>query len=316
MKHRRLVHIAVLLLALFLIVGCAPARAPLREERAPAGAVDRDAASPEEAPQNVAVEDSTRPIDPDSPYTDQAALETSMRMIIRNVSLTMTVKDVQATSVEIMNSIAQYKGYVSDSKLWKEGDRVLATVTLRVPAENLDLLLNSIRAKAVTIESEIVTTDDVSQEYVDLTSRLRNLEATEQQLLKVLDEIYTKTYKADDILTIYREITSVRNEIEKIKGRQQYLSQLSSLATVDVALQSVAKPPVVIEEGKWNPMVSVNESLKRLVTSLQNIYDVVVSLVITVLPILIILALPFVILFLIIRAVARRRKARGATKTE
>jgi len=259
---------------------------------------------------------STRPIDPDSPYTDQAALETSMRMIIRNVSLTMTVKDVQATSVEIMNSIAQYKGYVSDSKLWKEGDRVLATVTLRVPAENLDLLLNSIRAKAVTIESEIVTTDDVSQEYVDLTSRLRNLEATEQQLLKVLDEIYTKTYKADDILTIYREITSVRNEIEKIKGRQQYLSQLSSLATVDVALQSVAKPPVVIEEGKWNPMVSVNESLKRLVTSLQNIYDVVVSLVITVLPILIILALPFVILFLIIRAVARRRKARGATKTE
>jgi len=71
------------------------------------------------------------------------------------------------------------------------------------------------------------------KKFVDLTAKLKNLEATEQQLLKIME----KAEKVEDILAIQRELTNTRQQIEQTKGRMQYLEQTSATSLIEVSLE-------------------------------------------------------------------------------
>ena len=310
MKTRRWFVLLSLLMSLALVVGCQAAQRSVSNFTGMTSAPAATAA-PALANDRAAVTEGTKggAAPAEAPATDAFAAEVTQQMIIRTVNITMLVDDVDKSTQEIMDVVAGYKGYVAGSNLWHEGERTYANITLRVPAESLDALLGVLRSKAVRIDSENISTQDVSQEYVDLDSRLHNLEATEQELLKVLANITEKSYKAEDVLAVYREITQVRGEIEQIKGRQQYLENLTALATVQVNLQPVATPPSVMEQGKFNPLVAINTALHSLVNILEGMYEVVVVIILNVLPVLVILAIPVVVIILLVRG-AQRRKAR------
>ncbi|MHB9032775.1 MAG: DUF4349 domain-containing protein [Anaerolineae bacterium] len=318
MKTRRWLVIFTILVSLILAAGCAPASQLGARNSTGSGATAAPMATQAPAFDRAAVTESGKGgAAPEQPaaISDAYAAEVSQQMIIRTVAMTLVVNDVEKSTQDIMNAITGFKGYVSGSNLWHEGNNTYASISLRVPAESLDALLAALRGKAVRVENENISTQDVSQEYVDLDSRLRNLEATEQELLKVLDNITERTYKAEDVLAVYREITSIRAEIEQIKGRKLYLENLTALATVQVNLQPVATPQAVVEEGTFNPMVAINNSLHSLVRILEGMYEVVVVIILNVLPVLVILAIPVVVIILLVKA-ARRRKARKGPVSE
>ena len=312
MKSRRWLLALSLMLTMALVVACAP-RSVGSTSLSNRGVAPPTAAAA--APQ--AADEAAKGGAPGSTeYGDPAlALATTpQQMIIRTVNITILLEDVQKGFQDLAEVVKTYQGYVADSKLWRESNLTYASITLRVPAESLDMLLSIIRGKAVRIESENSTTQDVSQEYVDLDSRLRNLQATEKELLELLATIRERTSKAEEVLAIYREITQIRGEIEQIQGRQKFLERMTALATVQVEIRPTATPPTVVEEGKWNPMVIVNTALRGLVSILQGVYEVIVVIVLNVVPVLIILALPIVIVVLIVRA-SMRRKARKQKQT-
>jgi hypothetical protein len=85
-------------------------------------------------------------------------------------------------------------------------------------------------ADEVTYEN--ISANDVTEEYIDLSAKLKNLEATEEQLL----EIMKKAEKVEDILAVQRELTNTRDEIERTKGRMQYLEQTSETSLIEVQL--------------------------------------------------------------------------------
>lgn len=312
MKSRRWLLALSLLLTMALVIACAPTRSvgstslPNSREAIPTAAA---------APQVAA--EGAKGSAPDSSGSSDTALAlatTPQQMIIRTVNMTVLMEDVEKGALDLAALVTTYQGYVADSKLWRENNLTYASITLRVPAESLDMLLSIVRGKAVRIESENISTQDVSQEYVDLDSRLRNLQATEKELLELLATIRERTSKAEEVLAVYREITQIRGEIEQIQGRQKFLERMTALATVQVEIRPVATPPTVLEEGKWNPMVIVNTALRGLVSILQGVYEVLVVIVLNVLPVLIIIALPIVIIVLIVRA-GIRRKARKQKQT-
>ena len=80
---------------------------------------------------------------------------------------------------------------------------------------------------------ESTSSQDVTEEYVDLSARLSNLEATEQQLLMILN----KAVEVEDILAVQRELTRVSEEIERIKGRMQYLERTAAMSLIDIRLE-------------------------------------------------------------------------------
>jgi len=150
--------------------------------------------------------------------------------------MSMVVVDVSQTLNEIAAITERLDGYVVSSQKWGERDRLQGAITIRVPAGDFTNVIADLRKLAVEVTHEQTTSKDVTEEYVDLEAKLRNLEASELQLLKLLD----KAEKVEDILGIQRELTRTRGEIEQTKGRMQYLERTSSTSLIRVNLEQAA----------------------------------------------------------------------------
>lgn len=168
-----------------------------------------------------------------------AALD-SVHKVIFSSELTLETSDVAARFLEIGRIATARGGFVADSQLiQREADgneQSYATITIRVPSAALDDVLNQLRTlDGVSVRSERSTAQEVTEEYTDLSSRLRNLERSEQQYLVLLD----RASSIQDILTVSERIDGVRAEIERIEGRLQVLDDLVDLATISIALEPI-----------------------------------------------------------------------------
>jgi len=126
-------------------------------------------------------------------------------------------------------------------------------------------------------------------------------------LFELLTEVRERTGKAEDVLAVHRELSRIREQIEQIKGRMQYLEKMTAMATINIELipDELAKPIVV---AGWQPSGTAASALRSLVRTLQSIVEAAIWLIIYVLPTLVIIAIPFVILVLIWRRWRRKRQ--------
>ena len=233
------------------------------------------------------------------------------RMVIKNADLSVVVLE----PVEKMEAIAamaeEMGGYVVNSNVWQNtlsnGAKVPhASIAIRVPSERLDEALDRIKTGVGEILSENVSGQDVTSDYTDLASRLRNLEAAEAQLQEIMDEA-TKT---EDVLQVYNNLVSVREQIEVIKGQMQYYEQAAamSMISVDITGDEEAQP---LQIGGWQPGGVAKDAIETMVDTLQWLGDVAIWVGLCVLPIGIIVGIP---LFFAGRASLRLRKRRKAAK--
>jgi len=238
----------------------------------------------------------------------EALAPISERMIIRTVELAMYVQDVEADFDEIQALAEEMGGYVANANTWHQGEYLRARLTIRVPARELDRALEQIKALATQVERESTSGEDVTEEYTDLEARLRNLEATEVELRELLVTVRQRTGKAEDILAVHRELTSIRGQIEQIKGRMQFLEQMSALATIHIELTpDVLSRPLTV--GRWEPRGTAANAVRALIQLLQFLVGAGIWTVILGVPVLILIGIPIFVVILILRARRRRRRA-------
>lgn len=242
-----------------------------------------------------------------SALTTEAAAPAMPRMIVRTADVRIIVADTSKTVDAVTKSVEGAGGYVSGSNIWREGELLRAKLTLRVPADKLTSTLASIRAQAKRVETETIASEDVSQEFVDLDSQVRNLEATETELLELLKVARVNSKKATDVLEVHEQLTLIRGQIEQARGRMRYLSQVTSMSAValDIVPDAIAQP--IVKKG-WQPFVVVKDASRALVELLQNVATVAIWFVIYVVPILGMLLL---LIYAMVRA-ARKSRAREA----
>jgi len=232
------------------------------------------------------------------------------RLVIKNAELAIITIDPAQSMNEISKMAESMEGFVVSSNLYQRtlnnGAKVpQANITIRVPVERLDEALEQIKAAAVEVESENTSGQDVTQEYTDLQSQLRNLEAAEAQLTEIMQEA-TRT---EDVLAIYNELVNKREQIEVIKGRIQYYEQAAALSKIDVSIMAdEAVQPIQV--GGWQPSGVAKEAIEALIEALQFLANAGIWFVLCVLPVGLIIGLP---LFFAGRFVVRSRKRR---KTE
>ena len=235
-----------------------------------------------------------------------AAIE---RLVIRNANLVIVVEDPSASASSITQLAEQMSGYVVSLNVYQStyGDGLIATyasITIRVPAERLNEALNEIKEGTVEVRSENISGQDVTQEYTDLKSQLRNLEAAEEELREIMGSLT----KAEDVLRVYETLRQVRQEIEIIKGRMQYFEQSARLSAISIELlPDVVSQPLQI--GRWQPEGTAKEALQSLIKALQFLANATIWLVIYVLPVLLLLSIPF----WVIRWIIIRRRTRKVT---
>lgn len=235
----------------------------------------------------------------------QQVKEAAPRMIVRNATMHIVVADTAKTVDAVTTSVEALGGYVAGSEVWREGELLRARLTVRVPSAKLTPALTAIRSLARRVENETVASEDVTQQYVDLSSQLRNLEATENELRELLVTVRKNARKAADILEVHQQLMTVRGEIETTKGRMQHLSQTSAMSAIalEIVPDAITKP---VAEGEWQPVVIVKDASRALLGALRNITAAAIWIVIYIVPICGIIALAAWALVSIARRLRRR----------
>ncbi|HVG24645.1 MAG TPA: DUF4349 domain-containing protein [Thermoanaerobaculia bacterium] len=206
-------------------------------------------------------------------------------MIVRRAAVSILVDDTAKTIETVTRNVEAGGGYVASSNVWRDGDVLRAHLTLRVPAAKLTPMLATIRRVSKRVEREVVSSEDVTQEYVDVDARLRNLEATEHELRELLTVARVNSRKASEVLEVHQQLTEIRGEIEQAKGRVRYLSQVTSLSAVDLDIVPDALAP------GWQPLRVAREATGALVKLMQNVGTAAIWFVIYLLPLLLIVTL-------------------------
>lgn len=246
-----------------------------------------------------------------SGFQSTDALSTE-RLVIRTANLTVVVTDPSESVDEIGRMAESMGGFVVSSNVFQRayGESTLseplvakhASITIRVPSDQLDEALEMIEEDAVEVRNRNVSGQDVTEEFTDLRSRLTNLEAAEEQLREILDN----AVETEDVLRVFEELRRVREEIEVIRGRMEFLQESARLSalTVELIPHEAAQP---IQLGTWTPTGTAKEAVEALIRTLRTLVDLGIWTLICVLPIALLLGLPG---YFLGRAVMRRRAAR------
>jgi hypothetical protein len=125
------------------------------------------------------------------------------------------------------------------------------------------------------VESEDGTSQDVTDEYTDLDANLRNLQASEDTLLKLT----AQASNLNDVLTLERELANVRGQIERIKGRQRLLEHQTSMATIAINLHLPPSSEITAVGPAWNPVATFLRGWRASLVALETLADVVIGII-------------------------------------
>jgi hypothetical protein len=278
----------IALIALVLVVGCK------REEKSQVSEATSAAPQPYVVTQNRGAADtasSTQALADSAGRFPAAkpATPSVTPMIVRTATMKIVVGDTTKAMEAITRAAERSGGFVASSNVWREGELLRARVTLRVPAPQLTPLLTTIRSLSKRVENETISSEDVSQEYVDLASRVRNLEATEEELRQLLAIARERSKKAADVLEVHQELMTIRGEIEQVKGRMRYLSEVTAMSSLSLEVTPDVIAAPVVEPG-WRPVVIARDAVRALVGVLQFFATAAIWLAIYLLPIALMLA--------------------------
>lgn len=237
------------------------------------------------------------------------------RLVIKNASLSIVVDAPQRSMNEISALAESMGGFVVSSYLYQttlaSGIEVpSASITIRVPAERLQDALEQIEAGANEVRSRNESGQDVTAEYTDLQSRLRNLQDAEVLLRQIMNDA-TDT---EDILNAFYQLNSITEQIEVLKGQIEYYEESAALSAISVELiPAESVQPITI--AGWEPVGVAKEAIQALVNALQAIANALIWIALYVLPIALLIGLP---IWLVARGVrswsARRSKSAAKRK--
>lgn len=166
--------------------------------------------------------------------------------------------------------VNQYNGNLINSNLYKEDKYNSGYFTFMIPSKDLDSFINKLNELG-KIKNLTITTTDVSEEYFDISGRLKILESQRELLLSWLE----KAKDIKDMLSIRSELQNVETEIEKIKGRMNYIDYHSEFSEITVILE---------EKREDIPFWKKSEILKILISgftyALKTILNSIIFLII------------------------------------
>ena len=294
------------ILLLVASAGCAASRsaAPAPQVSggfAPSGGAP--AAPPQEAPQSAA-DGVTQAVN--QPQSANAA--GAERMLVYTGQLSLVVKDARSTVEQITQIAKDVGGFVISSNVYQDEGHARATMAIRVPGEDLIQLkatLAKIKSLAMTVESENLTGQDVTDQYADTQAEIENLTAQRDSYRKLLD----RATKMEDILNIQARLDQVQGQINTLTGRQLKLKESVKFATVNITVtpDELAQPVAI---GTWRPQGTARTAFQALIWALQRLGDLLIITGICILPAALLIGFP---LYLVVRYARSRRKSAPAT---
>jgi hypothetical protein len=223
--------------------------------------------------------------------------------IVRTGSLQLQVDALAPALTRARDSIRAVGGYIGASRESNDGDKSVAQVTYRIPADRWDDALQALRGIATKVLAEQTDALEVTGQLVDLGARIDNLRASETALQAILE----KATKISDVLEVQARLTDVRGQIEQLTAQKAHLEDQAGYGTLTVTfgVQVVA----VTEAAKgWNAGEEVDRATATLVDVLQSLAGAGIWFGIVWLPILIMLGIVAAVAAVVLRRLGFLRR--------
>ena len=198
-------------------------------------------------------------------YTPQANVDD--RLVVQESNMSLLVKDV----TDVRNKIVKYAqgngGYMVSSNVSNPQDAPSATVVVRVPSDKLEDALNYFHSLSVKVVSENLLGRDVTDQYVDIDTRIAQLERTKSRMEAILDQ----ATEISDITNLTQQILSYQNQIDSYKGQQDALEKNAEFAklTIYLSTDEIALPYAPSET--FRPAVILKLAVRSLVKTLRGL---------------------------------------------
>lgn len=225
-----------------------------------------------------------------------APAQPSNRKIIKNGEMRLAVEDTDVAVSRITQIAADVGGYILSSRAWTQDDAAsgdshrYATITISVPSDRFEESLNRLRGLAVRVADETASGEDVTDQYVDLQSQLKNYQATRDRIRGFLDQAQT----VEEALKVNEQLAAVEAEIERIQGQINYLAGRSAFSTIAVnvepdlpALAAAPEPTPVV----WSANATFREASAALQLVAQRFADLLIWFGVVLLPFILLLLL-------------------------
>ena len=167
--------------------------------------------------------------------------QTTQRLIIKDATLDLEVENTDRAIGGVTQVVGDKQGYIISQRVWYDGGHKYATLTIGVPVQEFENALRRLRGLATRVLNESASGEDVTDQYVDLQSRLRNLEATRDRIRVFLDQATT----IDEALEVNRQLSEMEDQIEQVKGRLNYLRDRAAFSTITVNLNPLLPTPTL-----------------------------------------------------------------------
>ena len=154
------------------------------------------------------------------------------KKIIKDGDISIKTNDIAVAKQRIDNLVKNLNAYYEQENLRNRYNEISYDLTIRVPAENFEKLLSSIEQSKDEIKSKNIRTRDVTEEFVDLSTRL----SSKKDYLKQYTVLLSKATKIKEILEIQEKIRNLQEEIESTEGRLRYLNDQVTFSTLSINL--------------------------------------------------------------------------------
>lgn len=228
----------------------------------------------------------------------------TQRKIIYTAEVSVLVEDFGGIPQQVVDLVNQHQGYVAHSDLRSSSGRPRSgTWTIRVPVASYGTFLKAVSGLG-ELQQVREDTEEVTAEYYDVEARIRNKQREEERLLELLE---IQTGKLQDVLSVEKELSRVREEVERYQGRLRVLKDQTTLSTITLRIDEL-RGYLPEESPGFRTRVARawSGSLESLASFGQNLVIVVVAMA----PWLVLLMFLLLIPVLWIRWMLRRRRRR------
>ena len=151
------------------------------------------------------------------------------RYLIRTARVALEVENLTSTSSTISTHIQEVNGYIDRNTRWNEKE---TSIGARIPEKEFDEFIENL-SRYGTVTSKTISTEDITEELVDVDARLKNL----LSLRKRLRELLAQAKKLSEILEIEKELARVQTEIDSIEARKSKLMGRVNYSEVNIHLE-------------------------------------------------------------------------------
>lgn len=166
--------------------------------------------------------------------SSQETLKTlEVRKLIWRANLNFQVKNVDEATSSILAMSDKHGGTISDMQMTSNAYQTVNKITLRVPNSEFQTLIQSIKGEAIYLDEASISSEDVTEEYVDIESRLAAKRDVRDRYIEILR---TRTGTIEEVIAAEEAIRKITEEIEAKEGRLRFLKDRVSFSTITLSI--------------------------------------------------------------------------------